>query len=75
MSDYYTTDDSDDYYRYSSSDDDGYYCYYCETNLDYQNDVFTDLEPCKPRYYSQSCKLHIHCSDIESVSEASDGDN
>jgi len=74
MSDY-TNDDSDNDYRYSSSDDDGYYCYYCEADLDYENDVFTDLEPCKPRYYCQSCKLHIHCSDIESVSEASDGDN
>ena len=65
MSDYYTTDD-DDYNRYSSSDSDNYYCYYCEVDLDYENDVFTDLEPCKPRYYCHSCKLHIHCSDIES---------
>ena len=64
MIEYYTTDDSD--YRYSSSsDEDDYYCYYCEADLDYENDVFTDLEPSKPRYYCQSCKLHIHCSDIE----------
>ena len=65
MSDFsdYTTDDDD--YRYSSSDSNDYYCYYCETDLDYENDVFTDLEPSKPRYYCSSCKLNIHCSDIE----------
>ena len=65
MSEYYTTDDSDDDYRYSSSDSDDYYCYYCETDLDYENNVFEDLEPIKPRYYCSSCKLHIHTSDIE----------
>jgi hypothetical protein len=63
MSDY---SDYDSESRYSSSDnEDDYYCYYCETDLDYENNVFEDLQPCKPRYYCESCKLHIHTSDIE----------
>jgi hypothetical protein len=63
MSDYYTSDDET---TYSSSDDDFYYCYYCEADLSFENDVFEDLEPCKPRYYCRSCKLHIHCDELES---------
>jgi len=66
MSEFYS-DESDYESRYSSSDnDDDYYCYYCETDLDYEDNVFEDLEPCKPRYYCSSCKLHIHTDDLES---------
>jgi len=59
--------DYDSESRYSSSDneDDYYYCFYCETDLDYEDNVFEDLEPCKPRYYCERCQLHIHTSDIE----------
>jgi hypothetical protein len=65
MSDCYTS--SDDETRYSSSDDeqDGY-CYYCECDLEYEDDVFTDLEPCKTRYYCSRCKMHIHTDDLDS---------
>ena len=40
----------------SSSDDDTYdKCYYCKCELEYDMDVFEDLEPCNPRYYCSSC--------------------
>jgi hypothetical protein len=65
MSEFYS-DESDYESRYSSSDNDDYYCYYCETDLDYEDNVFEDVEPCKPRYYCSSCKLHIHTDDLES---------
>lgn len=62
MSEFYSDESS----AYSSSDNDDYYCYYCETDLDYEDNVFEDVEPCKPRYYCSSCKLHIHTDDLQS---------
>ena len=56
-----------EYYTESSSeyDDEDEFCYYCDTELMYEEDVYTDSTPCKTRYYCQSCSLHIHSSDIE----------
>lgn len=62
----YDSGDDDDERSYSSSDnDDEYYCYYCETNLDYEENVYVDLEPIKKRYYCERCKIHIHCDELE----------
>ena len=66
MSDFSDLTDYDSESRYSSSENENdYYCYYCETDLDYENNVYSDLQPCKPRYYCERCQLHIHTSDIE----------
>lgn len=66
MSDCSELTDYDSESRYSSSEHENeYYCYYCETDLDYEDNVYEDLEPSKPRYYCQTCQLHIHTSDIE----------
>lgn len=66
--DYDSSGDDDDEHEtiYSSTDEDYYYCYYCETNLDYEDKVYVDLEPCKKRYYCSRCKIHIHSDDLHS---------
>ena len=62
------SDESDYETRYSSSEEeyDDYKCYYCETDLEYEEKVFEDKEPSKTRYYCARCKEHIHDEDLDS---------
>ena len=62
----YDIEFSDSSSSYSSSDEDYDKCYYCETELTYEMELYEDTEPAKPRYYCMSCLEHIHCDDINS---------